>query len=542
MPNDCLKSKCPSLFLFSIVLFFCAGIQQVAAQNVSGKLVDSLSGAPITGATVTVVGSDVSTKTGNEGQFSIAARLNQTLSFTHVGYTPTTLLVGAYTGLVVQMFSASTELSDVVVVGYGKQRKVSVVAAISTMNATGLRQTPASNIGIALAGRLPGLSVLQRSGVPGGEQMEFYIRGRSTINGQEPLILVDGVPRDFMALDPREVETISILKDASATAVYGVRGANGVIMITTRRGHAGKPIIDVTMEQSWQAPTRLPEMTSSYDYALLRNQVEVQNGRQPIYDDAALEHYRLGNFPELYPVRDFVHEFMKDAFPMRRANVNVSGGSEKMRYFTTVGYLFQEGIFKTEKFSEYDYSPDSKANRVNFRSNFDIDINSSLKMFLNVSGYMQKKNDPVVVPNNGAYLNDVNGYSVVIGSLLQTPSNYHNDKTPDGEVLSTPLKGGNINNVPYGMLNRSGFRNALTNQITASLGVEQKLDFITEGLSARAIASYDATSINQQVRQRSYQLYEAKSDPNNPDQVIYEPTGTNINSALHFSFLQLRRF
>src|SRR5690606_13807919 len=147
------------------------------------------------------------------------------------------------------------------------------------------------------------------------------------------------------------------------------------------------------------------------------------------YDDVALEHYRLGDFPELYPVRDFVNEFMKDGFPMRRINVNVSGGTEKMRYFTTVGYLYQEGIFKTEKFSEYDYDPTSKANRVNFRSNFDIDINPSLKMLLNISGYMQKKNDPVVVPFNAGYLNDINAYSVVMGSFMQTPNNYHNDVT-----------------------------------------------------------------------------------------------------------------
>ena len=533
MPNDCQKPKRFLLYLSFIVLFSCLG-KQTFAQNsdLFGKLVDSTNSNPVSGATVTVLGTTTSVKSGADGSFTISARLNQTLTITHVGYRTVTVPVVAFNDVVIRMASTSAELSEVVVVGYGRQKKVSVVAAISTMTAEGLKQTPAANIGIALAGRLPGLSVLQRSGVPGGEQMEFYIRGRSTINGQQPLILVDGVQRDFTALDPREVESISILKDASATAVYGVRGANGVIMITTRRGHIGKPVIDVTMEQSWQAPTRLPEMTNAYDYALLRNQVEKQNGRPAIYDDVAIEHYRLGDSRELYPTRDYVHEFMRDAFPMRRANVNFSGGTDKMRYFTTVGYLYQEGIFKTQKFSEYDYNPQSQANRVNFRSNFDIDINKSLKMFLNVSGYMQKKNDPVVIPNNGAYLNDVNGYSVVIGSLIQTPNNYHNDVTPDGEVLSTALKGGNINNVPFGMLNRSGFRNTMTNQVTASLGLEQKLDFITPGLSARMVASYDATSVNQQVRQRSYQLFEAMKAPGNPDSVIYQPTGTMTNSSL----------
>ena len=532
MPIDCLKRKHFLIFLFFIACTFCLSNQAFSQNPVRGKLIDSASSSPISGATVNVLGTSVSVETDSDGGFSIIAKQGDILAFSHVGFNPITVTVEGLDALIVRMLAVSQELSDVVVIGYGQQKKVSVVAAISTINAKGLLQTPASNIGIALAGRLPGLSVLQRSGVPGGEQLEFYIRGRSTVNGQQPLILVDGVQRDFMALDPREVESISILKDASATAVYGVRGANGVIMITTRRGHIGKPIIEVTMEQSWQSPTRLPKMTSAFDYAILRNQVETQNGRQPIYDDVALEHYRTGDFQELYPTRNFVKEFMKDAFPMRRTNVTVSGGSEKMRYFTTVGYLFQEGIFKTEKFSEYDYSPNSKANRANFRSNFDIDINSSLKMFLNISGYMQKKNDPVVVPFNGAYLNDVNAYSIVIGSLIQTPSNFHNDKTPDGEVLSTPLKGGNINNVPYGMLNRSGFRNTMTNQVTASLGVEQKLDFITKGMSARVIASYDATAINQQIRQRSYQLYEAKRDPVNLDSVIYQPTGTNTNSTL----------
>jgi len=496
-------------------------------------IVTNSSGSPLSGASVIEKGTSNGTTTDAEGRYTLTVKdENAVLLVSMVGYEALEISIRDSNYSNITLKTSEQNMEEVVVVGYGEQKKVSVVAAISTMKATGLRQMPAANIGNAVAGRLPGLSVLQRSGVPGGEQIEFYIRGRSTVNGQQPLTLVDGVERDFQALDPREVETISILKDASATAVYGVRGANGVIIVTTRRGRSGKPVIEVTGEQSWQAPTRLPEMVSAYDYAVLRNQVETQNGRQKIYDDAALEHYRTGDFKALYPTRNFVREFMKDAFPMRRVNVNVNGGSERMRYFTTVGYLFQDGIFRTEKFSEYNYNPASKAHRVNFRSNFDIDINKSLKMFLNVSGYMQKKNDPVVVPNNAGYLNDINGYSVVIGSLLQTPNNYHNDITPDGEVLTSSLKGGNINNVPYGMLNRSGFRNTLTNQVTATLGAEQGLNFITKGLSARVVASYDATAINQQVRQRTFQLYEAKPVQGFPDSVKYEPTGTMTNSSL----------
>ncbi len=533
MTNDCMsRLRRPVTLLLLNMLFFTYIVAAQDVQTITGKVIDGANNLPVGGASVNIANTENTVVTSDEGVFTIRASAGQDLIISHVGYETLIYTLTADSRPTISLTAVSAEMSDVVVVGYGQQKRSSVVAAISQIDATGLKQTPAANLGIALAGRLPGLSVMQRSGVPGGEQMEFYIRGKSTINGQQPLILVDGVERDFTALDPREVETISVLKDASATAVYGVRGANGVIMITTRRGHSGKAEIDVTMEQSWQAPTRMPQMTSAYDYSVLRNLVETQNGRPEIYSAEELEHYRTGDFTELYPVRDFMKEFMKNDFPMRRINVNVGGGNERMRYFTTVGYLFQEGIFRTEKFDEYDYDPTSKANRVNFRSNFDINVNSSLKMFLNVSGYMQKKNDPVVVPFNGAYLSDVNAYSVVIGSLLQTPNNYHNDLTPDGEVLSTHLKGGNVNNVPYGMLNRSGFRNTMTNQVTATLGAEQSLDFIAKGLSGRVVASYDNTAINQQVRQRTYQLYEAKQDPDNPDAVIYAPTGTNVNSPL----------
>ncbi|MDR2806141.1 MAG: TonB-dependent receptor [Dysgonamonadaceae bacterium] len=499
---------------------------------VTGAVRDG-NGEPLAGATVQLKGTAMGTITDADGRYSIAVPDGKaTLVFSYIGYASQEIVIGNRTNISVTLVEGALEMDEVVVVAYGVQRKVSVVAALSTISATGLKQTPASNLGIALAGRLPGLTVLQRSGVPGGEAMEFYIRGRSTVNGSAPLTLVDGVERDFNALDPREVETISILKDASATAVYGVRGANGVIMVTTRRGQAGKPVIDVTVEQSWQNPTRLPKMASAYDYAVLRNQVEYQNGRSPIYDDYALERYKLGDRTDLYPVRNFFEEFMDTNVPMQRANVNVSGGNEKMRYFTTVGYLHQQGIFKTEKFSEYDYDPASKADWLNFRYIFYIDHTSKLKFFLKVCVYMKKKHDPVIVPNNAEYLRDVNGYSIVIGSLMQTPANYHNDLTPDGEVLSSSLKGGNVNNVPYGMLNRSGFRNTQTNQVTATLGVDQKLDFITEGLSMRAVVSYDAYSGNQQVRQRTYQLYEAVEDPSAPESVSYRPVGMMTNSPL----------
>lgn len=526
-----MKPKIACLLL-ALSVALSAVAQQSRTLSVSGRITDPQQ-QPVPGVTVQIKGTTQGIIADADGRYSITVPSEgSVLIFSCLGYETQDVTVAGRAVINVIMPEEASQLEETVVIAYGQQRKESVVAAISSIPATGLKQTPASNLGIALAGRLPGLTVLQRSGVPGGEQMNFYIRGMSTVNGQNPLTLVDGVERDFTALDPREVETITVLKDASATAVYGVRGANGVILVTTRRGKSGKPVIDATVEQSFQNPTRLADMVSAYDYALLRNQVEFQNNRPAIYDAEALEHYRSGDFQALYPTRNMVKEFIRTNSPMSRVNVNISGGTERMRYFTTVGYLHQNGIFRSEKFDEYDYDAASKADRVNFRSNFDIDVTSSLRMFLNISGYMQRKNDPVVVPNNGAYLDDVNGYSIVVSSLLTTPNNYFNDTTPDGEVLTSSLKGGNINNVPYGMLNRSGFRNTQSNQVTATLGLEQQLDFITKGLSVKAVVSYDAFSTNQQVRQRTFQLYEAMADPESPDGVKYEKTGTMTNGTL----------
>ncbi|MEN6307814.1 MAG: carboxypeptidase-like regulatory domain-containing protein, partial [Anaerohalosphaeraceae bacterium] len=254
-----MKTK---LFLFSILYVLLQNLSVYAGQSgqfsVKGVVVDG-ERVPMPGVTVQIKGTTQGTTTDEDGQYTIQVPDTKAiLIFSFVGFQTQEVAIGGQRTVNVTLREVVTELNEMVVVGYGAQKKESVVASISSIKATGLMQTPASNIGIALAGRLPGLTVLQRSGAPGAEQMEFYIRGRSTTNEQRPLLMVDGVEREFSALDPHEIETISILKDASATAVYGVRGANGVIMVTTRRGAAGKPVIDVTMEQSWQSPTRLP--------------------------------------------------------------------------------------------------------------------------------------------------------------------------------------------------------------------------------------------------------------------------------------------
>jgi TonB-linked SusC/RagA family outer membrane protein len=507
----------------TVLMLLALPAQAQHGRTVSGKVTEK--GEPLPGVTVAVKGTTVAVISDLDGAYSIAVPgPNTTLVFSFLGFTTQEVLVGNRSTIDVELSESIRQIGEVVVVGYGTQKRESVIAAISSISAVALKQTPAANLGVALAGRMPGLTVMQRSSTPGDETMEFYIRGRGTLNGSTPLVLVDGMERGFTNIDPHEVETITILKDASATAVYGVRGANGVILVTTRRGQAGQAKIDVTMEQSWQAPTRIPEMVSAYDYALLSNQVDRSNGREPSYSDYALERYRLADWTELYPVRNFAEEFMHTASPMQHVNVNVSGGTEKMRYFTAVGYLHQMGIFKTEKFDKYDYDPTSKADRVNFRSNVDVNLLPSLNMFLNISGNMTKKNDPARIAGTKEDM-----YLHIMGSILGTPNNAHNDLTPGGEVL---VNNRNTNSGPYGLLNRQGFINTQMNQVASTLGAEQKLDFVTPGLSLKAVVSYDYITHNQQNRSRTYQKYEVQENDSVPGLIQYIPVASSINSTL----------
>lgn len=531
-----LRHPCPpgrrtnqlvSLFTFFLVI---GSVMSAFAQKVivNGMVLDS-SHEPLTGVTVAVKNSSNGTTTDSKGRYQLQANLGDSLVFSYLGYKTEARAVHANSTINVTLIASNQGLNEVVVVGYGEQKKASVVAAIATINADQIVQSPTSNIAVALAGRLPGLTVLQRSGEPGTNDIDLYLRGQSTLNDQKPLLMVDGVERNFNALDPHNIASISILKDASATAVYGVRGANGVILVTTKRGKAGENKINMTVDQSFQAPTFLPKMVSAYDYAVLANEVQANTGGQPAYSQEELEHYKSGDEPEKYPVRNFMDEFTKTFSPMTKVNANVSGGTSKMRYFTSVGFMLQKGLFKTDEDDsfkkEYDYDAESKDSRFNFRSNIDIDLNSTLSMYLNISGYLEKKNDPVVLPGSTA-----DNYYLIMAKLLSTPNLAYNDLTPDGEVItSTKYAVGGATQTPYGYINRTGFKRTDRNNLTSTLGAQQKLDFITPGLSAKVAFSYDAFTVNQQVRSRSYAVYEASLQG---DTVAYTKLGSSNNSAL----------
>ena len=326
------------MLLMGILLFFS---QQLFAQ-VKGKVSDA-NGMPIPGVTVLEKGTTNGVITDAGGMYQINIRTGQTgvLVFSFVGMKSQEIQVGGRTTIDVVLREETQALDEVVVVGYGTQKKESMVASIATISNAEIVQSPTSNLSVGLAGKMPGLTIMFKDGELGRENIQTFIRGQATLNTTNPLILVDGVEREINTIDPYDIESISILKDASATAVFGVRGANGVILVTTKKGIAGKTQITANANYSLQKPTRLPEPMNAIDYMTTRNEVvKMDNPNNPVpYPDQIFEYYRTGYLPEYYVDRNWYKEFMHDYVPMAKANVNMQGGNDRTKYFTSVGFM-----------------------------------------------------------------------------------------------------------------------------------------------------------------------------------------------------------
>ena len=487
---------------------------------------------PLAGVSVNVKNSSGGTATDAEGKFTIQVGKGATLVLSFVGYEEKQVLVNNEASAAnIQMVSITSTL-DNVVVAYGIQKKVTVTGAISSIQTKEIKQSPAANLAVTLAGRLPGLTAIQTSGEPGRDATLLYLRGQGTINGQNPIILVDGVPRDITSIDPNEVETITILKDASSTAMFGVRGANGVILVTTKRGKIGKPEINFTAESGVQGFTTLPSQVSSYDYARLRNQAGVNDslGQNFFFSDATLQHYKLQDDPLRYPNNDWSKILMRKYVPQTRYDMNLSGGGEYVKYFINAGYLHQGGLWKVD---QKNYDPSAYLNRYNFRSNIDayLNKNKTLKTFLNVAGYLEKVNTPDVLPGSAPSEKTI----YLLGTVYSTSPNQPGPLTPDGQVVN----GGNDYSA-YGQINRSGYTQESRSNVTSSFGMEQDLKFITPGLSAKFMMSFDTRAVYDLSASQTYEQWRQVIDPNlqgvdGKDSVYYLKFGNTLNTPLSTS-------
>ena len=496
------------------------GLVQTAQQQgktVRGTVTDS-SGETLIGATIVVKDNPTQgTVTDIDGNFILSnIPENATLVITFVGMKSQNISVEGRTTINITLTEEKELLEELVVIAYGKQKKETLTGSIASIQTKEIKQSPSANLSVALAGRLPGLTTIQNSGQPGQDYTSLYLRGRSTTNGQDPLILIDGVPRDLSYIDPNEVENVSILKDASSTAVFGVRGANGVILVTTRRGENEKPGISFTSEVGRQSFTRFPNSLHSWEYAELRNQASENDGLAPVYSEDAIKHFRNQDNPLVYPDNNWKNIMANDYSIQQRYNLSINGLiGERANYFVNVGYLNQDGLWKID---QTDYDPSTWLKRYNFRSNIDLKLNETLSCYINAAGYLE-------TANQSAY-----GTDYIMNYTMIAPPTQPGPVTPDGEVLTTVSQ-----SIPvYGMLNRSGYQQQKRSNVTASFGMEQELGFITEGLSTKAQVSFDSKSIYTLAGSTDFERYlqYITKDELGQDSAYYVKYGTNENTPL----------
>jgi len=530
-------------FVFFHLLCVCSTLSYAQSVTpIEGRVVDER-GEALEGVSIYIKGTETGVKTDNNGLFAIEATQDSvTLLVTYVGFVTQERQVAKGSSVNIILKEDLSALDEVVVVAFGTQKKATVTGAIASIQTKEIKQSPAANLAVTLAGRLPGLTALQRSGEPGRDHTALFLRGIGTLNSTAPIILVDGVEREMTYIDPNEVENVTILKDASSTALFGVRGANGVILVTTKRGASGKPYIGFTYEYGIQDFTRSPSMVSSYDWARLKNEAWRNDNpdvdpndpvNQPPYSEYALDRFRYQDYPEAYPNTNWQVLLFNDYVAQKRYNLNLSGGGDYVQYFVNVGFLDQGGQWRIDP-EVTDYDPSAFLNRYNFRSNIDAKLNKSgtLTTFLNAAGYFEKVNSPNA-NSDEIFRRTYSLFPVVLPGPL----------TPDGDVL---IGSGNYNESPWAMINRSGYRQETRNNITASWGLKQDMSFLTKGLSFKFMASFDTRTIYSLTAGKNYQRWIQIVDPNTPnhlgmDSVQYtrvlleaENTPLNISSGSNF--------
>ena len=461
---------------------------------VRGKVVDEKN-EPFAGVSIVAKKATNGVITGVDGTFEINVLKDDELEFSFLGYTNLIEKIDGRPFYLVTMRPQTSELEQVTVVAYGKQRKESVIGAISSMNVDKITHS-VSKLSNVLAGQMAGVVAVQRSGEP-GEGSDFWIRGVSTFGANNrPLVLVDGIERDLNLVDPDDVETFSILKDATATAIYGVRGANGVVLITTRKGkEASKPVISGRVEASLLQPTKMPKMANAKQFMYMYNFAFEDNKGGVFYTEEAKAKYLDGSDPDLYPNINWMDEIYKDVTTSYRVNVNVTGGSKKVQYYVAGSYYRENGIFSPDK--GLGYNPSNNWSRFNFRSNLDIKLFPYTTLNINLSNQYDTKRQPN------------NNYSLWIYTFktipIAIPKRYS-----DG-TIARPTIGEN----PYNLLNLNGYNEIFTNNAQSLIGLTQDFEPWVKGLKANVKFSWDAVNYAHLNRSKNPSTYYASGRDEN---------------------------
>ena len=472
------------LFWMSCCIVFNALAQEQL--NISGTVTDA-AGEALIGVSVTVKDAKgLGTITNIDGKYNIKIQQYHTLVFSYIGYKPVSVLVKGDKKIIdVQMSEEKTNaIDEVVVTGLGTQKKLTVTGAITNVDVSQMKQFPSSNFTNALAGNVPGIIAMQSSGQPGKSTSRFWVRGISTFGASaSAMILVDGFERNNIDdLNIEDIESFSVLKDASATAIYGSKGANGVILITTKHGKAGKININVKGEASYNTRTITPKFIDAPTYANLLNEARVTRNLAPQYQPEELALIRSGLDPDFYPNVDWSKLLLKNGAMSYRADLSMSGGGNTARYFVSLSYVEDQGMYNTDETLRKKYDTNANYKRWNYRMNVDIDVTPTTIIKLGVSGNLNKRNSPG--------LGDQYLWSELFGfNALSSPVLYSN-----GYV---PAYGNNIRQMnPWVSSTRTGYNEEWDNNIQTNVTVDQKLDFITKGLSFTGRFGYDTYNSN----------------------------------------------
>lgn len=473
-------------------------------KSVTGLLTDA-DGNPVIGATVVIKGTTNGVTTDVDGRYTLKGVKNgDIIEYKFIGFNTEEREYKGEASINIRMMEAAVSLDDVVVIGYGQQKKESVVSSVNSITSDEL-QMPGRNLSNNIAGQIAGVIAVQRSGEPGKDNSSFWIRGMSSFaGGTDPLVLVDGVPRSMDDITPDEIENFTVLKDAAATAVYGSEGANGVVLITTKRGKSQKPTLDVRAEFSMVTPTRMPEMLGSYDYLSLFNEATWESLGNPTlwtkpWSDEVLEMYRTHADPDLYPDADWL-SLMKDWTHNERVTVNLRGGSERVKYFVSGAFYNEAGIFDSKAIDKYDAN--INLSRYNIRSNIDVAVTKTTDLSVDMSGQYMESTYP-------GYSSDDIFSHMFSNSPHKIPLRYS-----DGTFSETDMYNGGSQQQPYNMLNESGYTKDWDAFIQSKITLKQKLDFITKGLSVKLIGSFDASYNSSTQRTKSPTIYQMRLDEN----------------------------
>lgn len=523
------------ILLFAFLLASCFGTilsAQTKSTIITGIVQDEF-GKPLADVVVRSENGVNKTNSDELGKFTIAINdESKSLIFNFIGYANQKIGIGETENVNVKLKSDSHHLDEVIQLGYSSQLRKDLSGAVYTVSGSELEKSPVANLSQTFAGRFPGMTSNEGYSELSRAVTDIHIRGLASSRWSGPLVIVDGIIcayNSFETLEyitPSEIESVTILKDASTQALYGIQGANGLIVITTKRGKHNGLKINTRFDQSMQQVTTTPTFYNSADYAEMRNQAAYNdgNGLNYLYSDQQIANYRSGEDSNLYPSNNWYNRFVKDFASMQRFGINVSGGNDKVQFFSNLNVMHQGGQFKTDQ-PRYKTNPNNIW--INYRTNIDMKLNKYLGAYINLSGNIKRERTPG------------ESVSTIYSSLFQIPPTMYGPVTPQvldaagnvtdkgGKVVTTER----VTSPTYGMLNRSGYRRHTVTNITSQFGLNLDLNFITPGLNATGAMAYQTNSVGSLGTTQDYERW-IKAD--NPSVLSFSKKGSNNDTPLSY--------